>query len=102
MPFGAGTEAEAFVVKVSQGNVARSGDAFLFIDNRDDPRTDLGTQIATCEINGVPGDSTTTCMTMNTSLTLAQKDSLSCFISTDGGSFEGASCAVVVNTVALP
>jgi hypothetical protein len=93
LPAGAGADVEAFVVKVSQGNSPRSGDAEIY---KDGP-TDEGTLIGTCAIDAQPDDTTTTCMTMIEGESLAFKDSLSCFIRTDGGSFEGGSCSVVVN-----
>ena len=82
----------AFVVKVSHGSTARSGDGFVYHDGP----TDAGIQIGTCALDGVDGD-TTTCMTMIPTFVLNLKDSLSCFISTDGGSFEGGSCSVLAD-----
>ena len=92
VPAGAGATVTTFVAKVSQGNTARFGDAELYQDGP----TDNGTLIGTCALDPDPDDAVTRCMMMLTAV-LVEKDSLSCFIRTDGGSFEGGSCSVLID-----
>ena len=49
--------------------------------------------------DSTPSDTVTRCMLMlsNPDNILAEKDSLSCFINTDGGSFEAGSCSILID-----
>jgi hypothetical protein len=95
VPAEAGAVVTHFVAKVSQGNQARDGDAYLY---KDGP-TDLGTLIGTCAINAEVGDSVTTCEAplSGPANVLVRFDSLSCYFETDGGSFEGGSCSILID-----
>ncbi|MCK4842187.1 MAG: collagen-like protein, partial [Methylococcales bacterium] len=95
IPSDAGATVTMFVAKVSQGNTARFGDAFLY---KDGP-TGAGTLIGACSIDPDVGDPVTTCMIMvfGDEKILDEKDSLSCFIKTDGGSFEAGSCSILID-----
>ena len=99
VPAGAGAEVTLFVAKVSQGNTARFGDAEIF---KDGP-TDSGTLIGGCALDPATTDEDVTrCMVMfdaefDPLSILVLKDSLSCFIRTDGGSFTGGSCSVLID-----
>ncbi|NVJ66635.1 MAG: hypothetical protein HWE16_09100 [Gammaproteobacteria bacterium] len=93
-PFGADAEVVKLVVKVSQGNTARSGDAQLFHDGP----TDLGLPLGpNCALDATPGESTTTCMVPINAGALTLLDSLSVYVQTDGGSFEGATACVLID-----
>ncbi len=99
-PFVVGAQVLRFVVKVSQGNTARSGDAQLFHDALVAGGQPLGPP---CPINGTPGDFRTTCeININSANELALLDSLSVFISTDGGSFEGGSACILIDPTPAP
>jgi hypothetical protein len=96
IPVGAGAEATIMVVQVSQTNTARAGDAFLY---KNGP-TDLGTLIGTCELDPATlVEAVTGCTVVFTSAErfLADRDALSCFVITDTGSYQSASCSVMVN-----
>jgi hypothetical protein len=96
---------ESFTVKAGQGNTPKDGDAQLFKDGA----TSAGQLVTNdvCELNSSPSDIATTC-TVNitdpcTNAALSAGDSLSVFIKTDSGNFEGMSaCAVVRSQQACP
>ena len=93
-PFSAGAQVLRLVVKVAQGNSPRDGTARLF---HDDPLglTDLGEQLSP-DCNLVAAPSRSTCeVDFTGSLTFL--DSLSVFVFTAGGSFEGASACVLID-----
>jgi hypothetical protein len=92
IPLGAGFTITAFVVKVSQGNTPVTGVAQLYQDNDDDGHAIPG---ASCNIPATPG--TSVCMVMLSYSQTIEKDSLSCFIETDSGSFEGGSCSILID-----
>ena len=93
------------VVKVSQGNTARTGQAWLYHDGM----TDAGEVISdVCTINELddpsnefegPLDSTTVCTADPlVGASLKTFDSLSVFVKADSGSFEGATACVLLAT----
>ena len=96
-PFAAGAEVLTLVVKVSQGNPT-SGVAYLYHDdplgsddgerlNPDDPCVLAALPVqSVCQVNFSVGDAVLTAL-----------DSLSVFIKTDGGNFEGASACVLID-----
>ena len=99
-PFLNGSDVLRFVVKVSQGNTARSGEAQLFHDDVVAAGQTLGPVcVITPVVPGVGGDFRTTCEIDidPTVAVLALLDSLSIFVNTDGGSFEGASACVLID-----
>ena len=99
-PFLNGSDVLRFVVKVSQGNTARSGEAQLFHDDVVAGGQTLGPVcVITPVVPGVGGDFRTTCEIDidPTVAVLALLDSLSVFVNTDGGSFEGASACVLID-----
>jgi hypothetical protein len=98
-PFLAGSNVVAFVVKASQGNNPNSGVATVF---HDDPTTDAGQPISVpCYITPESqSESTTVCDLVNPSdfvEPMLEFDSLSVFIQTDGGNFEGATACVLID-----
>jgi hypothetical protein len=100
LPFVEDVVIQRFVIKVSQGNTARDGTAWVY---KDDPTTDKGQiAIGPCNIVGQVGDSTTVCAVDGPSAPVhsgdLDSDSLSVFVNTAGGSFEGASACVLVTS----
>ena len=91
----------SLVVKVSQGNTARTGQAWLYHDGP----TDAGELISEeCILNEAddpsgPIDSTTVCTAPALGgVDLRPFDSLSVFVKADSGSFEGATACVLLAT----
>ena len=95
-PFAADAEVITLVVKVSQGNTPRDGDAQLYHDGPTDDGLPLD---GLCELNSLPSDLTTTCVIDFTpgDGELELLDSLSVFVETDGGSVEGATACVLID-----
>ena len=100
-PFTAADQAtvKRLVVKVSQGNTARSGIAWLYHDGPTDKGEMLsGECVITPTVSGNKGGDTKTVCTMSfaTGLALTEFDSLSVFVKTDDGNFENVSACVVI------
>ena len=83
----------SLIVKVSQGQTARDGDAWLYHDGPTDDGLQLGGQ---CELISAVGDSRTICEIPIAPGDLDPRDSLSVFVKTDGGNFSGASACVLI------
>jgi hypothetical protein len=98
-PFVAGSTVIAFVVKVSQGNTARSGIAQVFHDNPADPDGDPISSV--CTITPIlPDESRSVCSLLNPAdflVPLDLFDSLSVFVKADSGSFEGSTACVLID-----
>ena len=97
-PFEAGSAILTFIVKVSQGNTARPGSAQVFHDNPDDPNGSPLSEV--CNIVPNPGESRSVCV-LQAGLgdifdPLVLFDSLSVFVQTDGGSYEGSTACVLI------
>jgi len=99
-PFTAADQAtvKKLVVKVSQGDIARSGSAWLYHDgNTDAGEMFSGECVITPTVAGKNGDRTTVCtMHFGAGLALSEYDSLSVFAQADNGNFKGASACVVL------
>ena len=93
-PFLARAEVVKLVVKVSQGNSPRDGDAQLFHDAVTAGGGQLG---GNCALDSSPGDFRTVCSILINAAPLTLLDSLSVFVVTDSGSFEGASACVLID-----
>ena len=96
VPFGAGTVVDAFIVKASQGNSDTSGQAWVYHDS--DPFTEEGEILSPeCTLNQDPD--VTICFQQGFGAVLRNLDSLSVFIETNGGNFEGATACVLIGPI---
>jgi hypothetical protein len=95
LPYGAGTEVTSLVVKASQGGGTSSGTAFIYHDQRNPFDEDGALLDATpCVLPATPD--TSFCFIPIDTGTLLNLDSLSIFVTSTGGSFEGASACVTL------
>ena len=98
-PFAAGAEVLTLVVKAAQGNNANSGVAVLYHDAPGGAQG--GEPVGTapnnqCVLSDTPVKSVCK-ITFSTNNALELFDSLSVFIQTDGGSFEGGSACILID-----
>ncbi|AKE51988.1 collagen-like protein [Kangiella geojedonensis] len=98
-PFAAGAEVLTLVVKAAQGNNANSGVAVLYHDASGGAQG--GEPVGTapnnqCVLSDTPVKSVCK-ITFSTNNALELFDSLSVFIQTDGGSFEGGSACILID-----
>jgi hypothetical protein len=101
-PFGGNAQVLKLVVKVAQGNSPRDGEAQLYHDNTDnnDPDQDKGSPLSPiCELTASPSKSTCAVDFVGN---LTPVDSLSVFVKTDTGSFEGATACVLIDPDGAP
>ena len=98
-PFAAGAEVLTLVVKAAQGNSPRSGMAVLYHDAAGGAQGGEPVGIAPeneCVLNATEVKSVCS-ITFSTNNSLELFDSLSVFIETDGGSFEGGSACILID-----
>ena len=98
-PFAAGSEVLTLVVKASQGNNPNSGVAVLYHDAAGGAQGGEPVGSAPnnqCVLNETPVKSVCK-ITFSTNNALELFDSLSVFIQTDGGSFEGGSACILID-----
>ena len=99
-PFSAADQptVKRLIVKVSQGNSADSGMAWLYHDGDTDKGEMIsGECVITPDVSGPGGDTKTICtVNYGAGMALLDYDSLSVFVKTDNGNFENASACVVV------
>ena len=94
VPFASGT-VTTLVVKASQGGGTSSGQAWLYHDAV--PFDEDGAVASNpCTLAGTPNTSVCFIDGLDVNLSLLFLDSLSVFVKTDGGSFEGASACVLI------
>jgi hypothetical protein len=96
VPFGAGTVVDTFIVKASQGNSDTTGQARVIHDSV--PFSEEGEPLSDwCDLPLTPD--VTICFDDGVGGSLINLDSLSVFIETDGGNFEGATACVLIGPI---
>jgi hypothetical protein len=98
LPLSTPAKVNTFIIKVAQGSTAGAGDAWVYHDSAS---SDKGSIVSTlCKIlPGSPNEAFTKCILsspLNFTSPLGIYDSISVFVKTDSGNFQGVSACVQI------